>query len=450
MNFKELTKLTLTAITFAAATLNPAHAEHKFYVDFDSIIDTYEATPDAMGLPPADEIYDYSPDQRTFILDYLNTHYEMYGMKFLEGPKPIAFVDSDITLNKSFGAGSEGVDFRNENEDDGAFANTISIFKFLGEDSWTDDDVAMGTANLVGHEAAHLMGVRHHDAWGPIGTGIGTIPSDFTPTFPGPVGAPETPSTFASLHFGGSLSFEGLTTPKVVSERTAVRLEVTKPFSDDLIIEDDGDNNTFDSPQPTGPTEFTTPYPFRPLPDPEDLPEGEDLPIFPIAIEGYIQVITGTIDTPAAFGDGFASEYYDFDGVAGDVWTIEAMSYILEGKERYPDNADVAIALLDATTGAVTPYHAGTALTDDDDDSDDEFLGATLFDIVLPYTGTYVLEVLVAAPFIAGDDTKTGTDGGSYEIFMYSAKPVTIPEPSSALLLLGLASTLTFKRRKHN
>lgn len=450
MNFKLLTKLTLTAITFAAATLNPAHAEHKFYVDFDTIIDTFEATPDAMGLPPADEIYDYSTDQRDFILGYLNTHYEMYGMKFLEGPKPIAFVDSGITLNKGFGAGSEGVDFRNENEDDGAAANTISIFKFLDADSWTDDDVTIATANLVGHEAAHLMGVRHHDAWGPIGTGIGTIPSDFTPTFPGPVGAPDTSLSFASLHFGGSLSFETLTTPKFVSERTAVRLEVTKPFSGEFIIEDDGDNNTIEDAQPLGPIAFTTPYPYRPMPDPEELPEGEELPIYPISIDGLIQVITGTLDTPSAFGEGFVSDYYIFDGAEGDVWTIEAMSYVLESKERYPDNADVAIALLDGITGAVIPYHTGTALTDDDDDSDGEFFGATLFEVVLPKDGPYVLEVLVAAPFISGDDAKTGTDGGSYEIFMYKAAPVTIPEPSSALLLLGLASALSFKRRKHN
>ena len=59
----------------------------------------------------------------------------------------------------------------------GAAINVLSILEFLGDDlaasAFTDGDVAFATANIAGHEALHLMGARHHDAHGPLGTGIG-------------------------------------------------------------------------------------------------------------------------------------------------------------------------------------------------------------------------------------------------------------------------------------
>lgn len=421
-------------------------AEQKFYVDFDTAKDAFDSGT-TIGLPPADEIWDYTAGQRTFILDYLNSHYGGYGMTFFEGPKPVAFADSGITLNKGFGAGSEGVDFRNLDGDDDADINAISLMKFDGTlepvGGWDSTDVAMATANAIGHEAEHLMGVRHHDKASPLNTGLGggIFPSDFTPTYPGPAGAVEAGSTFTALHAGGALSFASLTTPKVISQRVIPRLMVADDEGSAFLTPKVGGNIAVDLAQPLPTPAFAAPHPMRDGPTPP-------------FIAGKAAVVTGAL-TPAATPDAWESDYYEFFGMAGEVWTIEAMSYILPDPSsddpRYFDNADVGLALL---TGTFAPFAPGTlipyttpatsamgadALTDDDDDTG--FLGATLFDVVLPYTGTYVVEVFAAGPFV--NPLKDGTDGGSYELFLYSAIPA--PEPTT-VALMGLGGFVLLRR----
>lgn len=418
----------------------PAVAIQEIYIDFDSVKDAYDSDPGLPGLPPVDEIYVYSPEQRDFIVSYLNSNFEMYEMLFLEGPRPLpkAFSASEVTVNKGFGAGSEGVDFRNLNDDDDAALNTISIFKFLGKTAgeWSDMDVAIATANIAGHEASHLMGARHHDALGPIGMGVGggIAPGDFLPVFPGPSGADETSSAFMSLHFGGSLSFENMTSEKFVSERLVPRLLMASSVGDSFLMPEVApDNHTLAMAQPIGTPFFTAPYPARP-----PLPPGAPIPV---SIDGYAAVVTGMLDSDG--GDGFMPDYFSFFAVEGEQWTIEAMSYILEEKTRYADNADVAIVLLDES-GAVVPYHAGDAFADDDDDHGGEYFGATLLDIVIPETGIYTIEVVASAPFIGTG--KDGKDGGSYELFLYTANVIRVPEPMSAMVLL-LGGSLLLRRK---
>ena len=425
-----------------AMTASPVRSAQTIYVDFDSIKDAYDADPGGPGLPPADEIYVYSTTQRETILDTLNSHFEMYGMLFLEGPRPVVFADSQVTVNKGFGAGSDGVDFRNLNHDDDAFINAISIFKFFGKTAgdWTDDDVVQATVNLVGHEASHLQGARHHDALNPInhGLGGGIAPGDFLPGYPGPSDAGDTGITFASQHAGGSLSFESVIEPKYVSERVIPRLIVADSGGDSFHTDETAtDNHTVDMAQYVPTPAFSAPYPLRP-----PLAPGET--VLPVGIDGFAATVAGTLDlipesppeTPA-----FLSDYYAFDAMAGQVWTIEAMSYILELGERYADGADVAILLLNEF-GDVVPYHTGDAINDDDDDSGGVFFGASLIDVVIPVSGTYVIEVVAAAPFLGTG--KDGTDGGSYELFLYSGEvlTVTIPEPGTLGLLLLSASGL--------
>jgi hypothetical protein len=182
------------AAALVVAAVSGASAEQKFYLDFDSVKDLYDSDPGDPSLPPSDEIVTYTAEQRTAMLEYLNVHFERYGMVFFEGPKPVPFADSGIRLNApGFGAGAEKIDFRNLDDDDGADVNIISMFEFLGKTAgeWTDEDVVMGTANAVGHEALHLMGMRHHDKASPLNSGIGggLLPGDFAPTYTGPTTA---------------------------------------------------------------------------------------------------------------------------------------------------------------------------------------------------------------------------------------------------------------------
>lgn len=436
-----ISALTLLVVWGVQANASP----QTFYVDFDTVAD---ADPELEGRPPEDRIYEYATDQRTMILDYLNMHYNRYGMTFVAGTKPAPGSGSNITLNGGLGAGAEQVDFRNLDDGDDAKANILSVFEdFLGVTDYTDDEVALGTANAIAHEAEHLMGMRHHDKANPVGMGLGggLSPSDFSPVYPGPSAAALSSETFSSLHAGGALSFSNLTTPKIVSERVTPRLLVAVESDDFTIAEvpGTGGNNSVETAMTIDPKPFAQPYPFLETPIP-----GLDI------IDGRALVVTGDLSTPSVGGDGFKSDYYEFTGEAGEVWTIEAMSYILPDPDgdgtRYADNADVALALLageDAPApfgeGSLIPYYSGDALTDDDDDADDvpasapfdSYYGATLFDVILPYSGTYVIEVAAASPFVGAG--KDGGDGGAYELYLYTARP--LPEPGTSAFI-GLAS----------
>lgn len=463
----------LVANLAAAVVLALLHSPRQavgfqtFYVDFDSIADAFALDPMMEGLPPADEIYEYSTTQRTFILEYLNSNYSPYDMIFLEGTKPAPGAGSNITLNGGFGAGAEQVDFRNLDKGDDAKVNIISIFKFLGKDAmtdpWTDDDVMIATAKAAAHEAEHLLGGRHHDKSSPLNMGLaapgaGLDPGDFSPSYPGPTDAFESAFTFSSLHAGGSLSFASLTSAPdttFVSERIIPRLVVAADSPEDpgdpFLTIDEGDNHSLGMAQPiTSVTGFARPYPLRPT------DTGLTL------IEGKAAVVLGELEM---IGMGVPGDYYEFFGEAGEKWTIEAMSYLLpdpdgDGK-RYADNADVAFIVLAGpgaplpfATGSVIPYYGDPfgAMNDDDDDKTDgdvDLRGATVLDLELPYTGSYIIEVIPAASFLGtGKPGPTEPkDFGSYELFLYSAKAT--PEPTTFMVVgMGMMAGLMQRRRR--
>jgi hypothetical protein len=416
-----------------------AMAAQKFYVDFVG-----------PGTAPPVYTYSYTAPQIDFAIGYLNTRFMQHGMEFIAGERPDAelFSASLVTLNDpSFGGGAEHVDFRNEVHNDHAVINALSVFDFVGEPSPSVPDMAIGTANLVAHEAEHLMGVRHHDALTPVGLGLGAgiTAGDFSPAYPGPSLATGSGITFADLHAGGSLSFGTLASDLYVGERSAARLTAAQfPFvhTDETVT----DNHIVSKAKPVPTPLLALPYPYRP-----PTPPGEPMLV---ALNVQIATVSGKLDPVGSTGM-FLPDYYKFDGAAGQRWTIEALSYLLEGGDRYADNADVAIALLDGRSGlpsegALIGYYSSTAINDDDDEiapGGGSYRGATLLDVILPYSGPYVVEVFAASPALGLG--KPGTDGGSYELFLYNTAPVAVPEPGSVLLLLtaGLAILRCRRRR---
>ena len=245
------TTLTLAALTVTIHCSPAARAFQEIYVDFDTILMAVDAgaEPGTMGIPPADELYDYDAFQREDILFYLNDRYGQHEVTFLEGLPPVPGSDSVITLNKGSGGFSDGVDFRNLVSDDEAEVNTIGAFKFIGidpvTDPWTDMDVTIATANIVGHEAGHILGVRHQDSFGPIGSGIGTFPDDYAPVYPFPPGAPTTVESLSFLTFGLGLTFTNLTTESFISERAALKLEMAKPDFTELVVSEISGNHAY-------------------------------------------------------------------------------------------------------------------------------------------------------------------------------------------------------------
>ncbi len=424
-----------------------ALAVQEIYVDFDSILEAVDggAMPGMGGIPPADELYEYTPEQREDILFYINEMYAPHGVVFFDGLPAVPGSKSTVTLNKGSGGGADGIDFRNLLDDDNAEVNTIALFKFLGKDPvtdpWTDDDVVIATANTVAHEAGHLMGLRHSDSYGPITTGIGSFKDDFAPEYPFPPGAPETAEALMSLTTGFLLSFPGVTSPRFLSERSAIKLEIAKPDFTDLVLPETVGNQTLGMAQDVPLADFMLPYPMRPLPPLKDVPP-EDLPLeVRTGISARGRVVTGALDVTDGMG-GVLGDYFTFEAEAGTFVTIEVMSAILEDGDRYGDTADVVVVLLDGLTGAPIPYGPGT--TDpaaNDDDFDTSERGASLFDVELPVVadtdfgtgiGTYAIEVLSAnddLPFVEPGPGKDGMDTGSYELFIYQATIETIDFP---------------------
>ncbi|MEM8946605.1 MAG: PEP-CTERM sorting domain-containing protein [Planctomycetota bacterium] len=437
------------AIAIALLAFRPAAALQEIYVDFDSVLMAVDggAIPGEMGIPPADELYDYDPLQREDILFYLNDIYGIHEVLFLEGLPAVPGSTSVVTLNKGSGGAADGIDFRNLNDADNAEANTIATFKFLGKDPvtdpWTDDDVTIATANIVAHEANHLMGIRHQDAFGPISTGIGTFPDDYAPTYPFPAGAPDTSEALSFLTTGFGLSFGSLTSPSFISERSAIKLELAKPSFTDLVVLEISGNQVLGAAQAVPLADFVMPYPYRPLPELTDVPV-EDFPLMiRTAIEGRARVVTGSLDATDSEGK-VLPDYFTFEAEAGSFVTIEVMSAILEDGDRYSDHVDVGVILLDGFSGASLPYGPGTGVAAaNDDDFDTSERGATLIDVELPVVtdtdpitglGTYAIEIISADEVLFFVDPepgpgKTGFDTGDYELLIYQAKVIDEPFP---------------------
>lgn len=142
-----------------------------------------------------------------------------------------------------------------------------------------------------------------------------------------------------------------------------------------------------------------------------------DSPTYSVLVDS----IEGTIspDPDAPLGSPLVTDYYKFSGMKDEVVTIEVMSSILSW--RFADITDPVVFLLDSAGLPVGTYF----MNDDEHESTDSLL----WDIKLPYTGSYIIEV---GPL-------TGLDpmlAGAYDLYVYRYSP--IPEPSS-LALAALA-----------
>ena len=94
--------------------------------------------------------------------------------------------------------------------------------------------------------------------------------------------------------------------------------------------------------------------------------------------------------------------------------------------DRLTDTIDPFISILDST-GAVIDYYSADATNDDEFETFDSIL----IDLLLPFDGTFFVEVSASPLASAGETT------GDYELFAYSF--VALPEPSS-LALMGIAA----------
>lgn len=306
------------------------------------------------------------------------------------------------------GGGAGGVaneiDFRNLNP---------SSFGFVGTDvgSVTNAQRVNYAVNVGSHELGHTLGLRHHDSFGPIGTGIPNtgIQNGFLPSYPGPRNANEffnnimsTPALGGSFNnfFTGRASF---------GERSLTKLA----FATDGLVyaEQGGAHGSIATAQLVDLEVLTVPN-SRPA---GTVNAGIVLPVRAASVVGNI-------------GSGAQSDFYSFEGFEGDFLSIEAMTTVLT---RFGSSGVDSIIEVFDSSGNTLDYYGTPAINDGEVES---LFDSHIFDLILPADDTYYIEV-----------SSFGSDTGNYELFMFTFG--TVPEPTS-LSLLGLGGLTLLRRRR--
>ncbi len=310
---------------------------------------------------------------------------------------------------------ADNIDFRNLNRTDNAnldanFWDVISDSGFTTVTGLaaTEENRAIAitrqTAQTGSHELGHDLGLRHHEAWGPLGTGLPTtgVPADgqFIPVYTGPRGADETTRhLMVSGASGGSSLGGSVTQDRFFGLRSATKLTFNEEGR--VIQEQAGPGAQF--------VELVN------LDVPNTVENGRDknnrIRVAAISIEGRIS-------------ESDETDLYMFEGNKGDIFNFELTSFVNSNNLDYMDGI---LAIFD---------DLGNFLTYNDDDF--EGVDSFLFDFVLEYTGRFFVQVS-SYNFLHPIDTVDGDFSiGNYQLY---ATRTTIPAPGIfGLMILGLVA----------
>ncbi len=369
-----------------------APAESIYYLDFDP--------------PTPGPAYAYSPAEKDVILDGLRAIYVAFPhitFTLVEPTEPF----SRVSFNSTAIGTSTGIDFRNVADIDSAAVNAILAFDFVGETAPSPADLVKASINLAGHEIGHLEGLRHHDAFTPMGTGVpgAAVAAAFTPPYPGPTLAPLTYTDIMSLTTAlpDGFSASQLTADLVLGQRDAIKLAFNRDGAFFL-----------ESSLPGGPAgddlASATPLPLKTIAIPNVTMPGDPIHGLPL--------LADVIAVKAETFDPFDSDYYRFFANAGDFIQIEVLSNAIAARL---DEFNVAVAVYDPDTLDDPDFPGVYYLTDGNGD-ERETQDALMLDLILPETKDYIIQVF---PQFIGHP---GEDFGEYELYVAAFRPMPMPD----------------------
>ena len=421
------------------------NAPQVVYLDFQpgSPQYTFELIP---GLPLTLDDYVYTDEDKAFVVSRLEADYAPYNFEFvLEEPAEGDYVTLQFNSNDAPCAGTAGVcpnggilfgsageiDFGNDNRSIVAindanlwpFLNALDPFLGLptgfllenntgidvagvlsdGPDAVSPAEAARiavlnQSANTGAHELGHGLGLRHYDAWGPIGGGLPSTgrpePTAFFPVYAGPQDGDET-----TLHIMSSGASSGLTlaqaanADRFLSERSAIKLAINERGR---FVTDEQANS--------GQASLKRLQVVNPILEGDNA--GGRIDVRNIVVEGRIDAFD-EVDT------------LTFSGKAGQVFNAEMISQV---ESSFFADWDRMIGRLQLFLENGDGTRQLVATNDDEFESFDAFL----LDAVLPVDGTYVLEM------DAPPDVFLGFDG--------LGNPIIVP-----LALFGPATEFDFR-----
>ena len=343
----------------------------------------------------------YSTAERAAVQAELAAIYAGFDVTFTQsataaglGSVPVGGQYVTVFFNKGIaGGGSGDLDARNLSFGGEIGVNAVDLLTGIPgkTPALTADNVVRVSAAVAGHELGHLLGLRHFDAFGPVGSGIyvpdaGFGPDRFRPTYTGPATALDT-----VLHLLASPDAVGVPTTYAaagveIGPREALKLAFD--WNGVTVAEPAGTHAT------PGTAVALGTLPGLSVPDARRTRVGQT----PISYAAGAISVTGSLDPGSA-------DVYSFTGTAGQVFTFELIS---RTPNRYRGlSFDGVLAVVGADGTPITPANwTGPAVSDDDFESQDSLL----LDLQLPADGTYYLRV-------------TGYDaaqGGRYELFGYT------------------------------
>jgi hypothetical protein len=322
----------------------------------------------------------------------------------------------DSAGNEFTGGQSDELDFRNR-----SFGGTLVIqvngllpSSVAEPANWW----VMASANIAIHEIAHMMGVRHADAFGPIGLGIHSPPGAgaYLPGYPGPVAAFETNNhiIISPASTGSRLIDEA--NVLYFGEREAVRLAMA------FYAPQEADGNLVVN-------ETTTPHATIETAHSLNL-AGLFVPntLQPGALHYGMNLHVAAVSAVGTMSDENEVDVYSFVGRAGDLINMEVISdaVLRPGGQNFPINA--VIEVLDSAGNRIAYYNGADGASNDDQF---ESIDAQFIDLRLPADGVYYVRLTTGT--LNENDEPLSFPPATYELFIYRFSASNVPTGGDTL-----------------